>query len=88
MVQFLVAIIEWMAIFAFSVVGVDYTPGAGCSASEATEIRQAAVFFTEASAGEFVMVLDASDGDCGGAASFLPIATDGVELRTPVTFDS
>ncbi|WP_417477325.1 hypothetical protein [Maricaulis sp.] len=40
MIQFLVSLIEWFAVMGLSVLGISYSPPAGCHAPEPTEYRQ------------------------------------------------
>lgn len=81
MVQFLTTIIEWLAIIAFSLVGIDYTPAAGCSASEAASFKPASIHVTTIDDGDYAYLIESDSSDCNTAGSLLRIED------TPVLLD-
>lgn len=77
MVQFLTTIIEWLAVMAFSLAGIEFTPAEGCATAGAAYFRADAIYFTPvdftpADADGFTYLIEA-DGDCASPASLLQI---------------
>lgn len=72
MVQFLTNIIEWLAVMAFSLAGIEFTPAEGCATAGAASFRADAIYFTPADADGFTYLIEA-DGDCASPASLLQI---------------
>lgn len=72
MVQFLTTIIEWLAVMAFSLAGIEFTPAQGCATADAASFQPAAIYLTPSETNGFTYLIEA-DGDCVSPASLLQI---------------
>ena len=88
MIQFLTSLIEWMAVFAFSTVGIEYTPANGCAVGDPAEYQQVAVFLAEVELADAMMRFEVTSNDCGDTRGLVPVKADEIIRHTAGTYDS
>lgn len=88
MIQFLTSLIEWMAVFAFSTVGIEYTPATGCAPADPAEYQQVALFLAEVEMAESMLRFEVTSSDCGSTSGMVPVQAESVVRHTAGTYDS
>lgn len=83
MIQILISIIEWFAIVALSMVGIDYDPAKPCIPTEQAAEPAAIVYYTTDRIAD--MAIRASD--CA-SATLIPVEISPVEIKSRDTYDS
>jgi hypothetical protein len=83
MVQVLVSIIEWFAIMALSIIGVDYDPAQPCIPTEFSAEPSAIVYFTDNRFGDRALQV----ADCASSA-LIPVELVPVSPGHPDRIDS
>jgi hypothetical protein len=83
MVQLLTTIIEWFAVMALSIIGVDYDPAQPCIPTEYAAEPAAIVFMTDSAWMEPAQLI----ADCA-SSTLIPVELSPVELKSHDRFDS